>query len=286
MSKLDQMIAAGRTDLATLREVGGIRRAGAQRAAEAPFSPGIDAPDVAQDIALEIEGARGGSKAAAHEHAAQLRPARPPEPAALAGGAARAMPAPEPQGPPTPARLAALRMATAEPAASRVPGVPVAAAERADSSAAPQPPAAQRAARTFHALAGAWMEQPAVPQPLVARPQIAPAPRHQASASLPAERAPHTREPVVSPAAPASTPRTTAPQRAATVARAPAPRAAMPSAHDARTARPPSELVVEHLDVRVITEPPPRATVKPAASRAPARQGAWRASVRRFLERR
>jgi len=285
MSKLDQMIAAGRTDLATLREVGGIRRAGAQRAAEAPFSPRIDAPDAAQDSALEIEGARGGSNAAAHEHAAPLRPARPPEPAALAGGAARAMPAPE-QGPPTPARLAALRMATAEPAASRVPGVPVAAAERADSSAAPQPPAAQRAARTFHALAGAWVEQPAVPQPLVARPLIASPPRHQASASLPAERAPHTREPVVSPAAPASTPRTTAPQRAATVAPAAAPRAAMPSAPGARTARPPSELVVEHLDVRVITEPPPRATVKPAASRAPARQGAWRASVRRFLERR
>jgi hypothetical protein len=57
------------------------------------------------------------------------------------------------------------------------------------------------------------------------------------------------------------------------------------AAHAATPPRASQDLLVEHLDVRIITEPP-RAPAAPARiARAPSMVGAWRPSVRRFLGR-
>ena len=167
---------------------------------------------------------------------------------------------------------------------------------RADLAARPSP-ADERAAERARAsltprraqtelLAGAWIaagsHTPGPTSPAGAR-ATAEAARSTALASAtitdagrrPPARDPQQPVPVAAPASPPAAPRT---QAAPAI---PAPRMAAP-----QSPTPPArELHIEHLDVRVIQEPPPRAAVRPPspASNATAR-GAWRPAARRFLK--
>jgi len=81
-----------------------------------------------------------------------------------------------------------------------------------------------------------------------------------------------------------------APERAMTVAAPQRPArpaaVALPAAIHAPPPRTSQDLLVEHLDVRIITEPVPRAPVPTAPlARTPSTRGAWRPSARRFLGR-
>lgn len=186
----------------------------------------------------------------------------------------------------------------------------------------PEPPVEPRTAYRSNALAGAWIEQPTkgAPRPTTEngvepaagmQPPVAPAiSRAQMAGSAPAPRPPSSPQPLA-PSAEAvhPTPRPAVEPRIARRANTvhdriesvPAPTAVMhasspptsraAAAAPVRAPTPPApshELLVEHLDVRVITEPE-RAQRSPATAapigRAPSSLGAWRTSARRFLGR-
>jgi len=183
-------------------------------------------------------------------------------------------------------------MSTGSPRSSaaplEAPRAPVSApAARTGTPPAPsgEPPPSARRAQT-ELLAGAWIaagsHTPGPTSPAGAR-ATAEAARSTALAAAtitdagqrPPARGPQQPVPVAAPASSPAAPRT---QSAPAI---PAPRMAAPQPPTA----PARELHIEHLDVRVIQEPPPRAAVRPPspASNATAR-GAWRPAARRFLK--
>ena len=137
------------------------------------------------------------------------------------------------------------------------------------------------------ALAGAWIEQPAPRRsPSPAQPLAAPAAPRPATIAAVAPGAPVAPRPApMPPTAPAANtaprPRPlAAPGLDRTVALvAGALRSASPPAATA----PSRDLHVEHLDVRIITEPAPAPARPAVAGRMAATSGAWRPSARRFL---
>jgi len=189
------------------------------------------------------------------------------------------------RSPQQPVPVAAPTSPPVVPSAQPAPAAPTSAPTGTPPAHSGDPPPSARGDQT-ELLAGAWIaagsHTPGPTSPAGAR-ATAEAARSTALASAtitdagrrPPARDPQQPVPVAAPASPPAAPRT---QAAPAI---PAPRMAAP-----QSPTPPArELHIEHLDVRVIQEPPPRAAVRPPspASNATAR-GAWRPAARRFLK--
>jgi len=299
MSKFfDHIVAAGRAELGAARRAGdagslrivapGAPRdgvelsvpdpldgAGSARARQAAAAPALAA--TAPGAALSRDAMRSSLPAVLAEHAAGAPATSTVERPAMTAAA------------PLPAPVTQLVESAPEPAAAQ------AAVGATNRPAALRSPTERRAAHQASALAGAWFEASAPVRPAAGPLRAASAGRAPSIEIVaPGSRLPHTEltgagalPPVAiagAVGAGAMRERTELPRSPAV---APRPVTGSPAGSAPRAPQPPSnELHIGQLDVRIVSEPAPRAAAKPAAMvRAASQLGAWRPFARRFVGR-